>query len=146
MLHPITSIQVWAKSLGYNPVNKDHLHIIYRASEYYKLDPLLILAVIGVESSFNPNAISNKGAIGYMQIVPKWHKNKTQYFTDLSKPYSNIYLGTWILKDFINKTGSIKKALQKYNGSTNNVYSNKVLLAYNNLKEKINDRVYNQRL
>ena len=95
------------------------------------LDPLLILAVIAVESRFNPFAASDQGALGLMQIVPRFHKDKlADAGESVLSPEANIALGTRILKDAIQRGGSDAAGLQLYNGSFDDetrAYANRVL-------------------
>lgn len=73
----------------------------------YNICPELIEAVIEVESGFDANAVSPCGAIGLMQIVPKWHRSRMEALgvTDLKDPYSNILVGTDILADLFEEYG-----------------------------------------
>lgn len=86
------------------------------------VDPLLILAVVGTESSFNPKAKSKAGAEGLMQVMTKVHQEKFKAFGGRSaafEPYPNMVVGTSILKSLINRTGSVTKALKWYSGAAN---------------------------
>ena len=99
-----------------------------------KIDPLLILAVIAVESRFNPLAESVMGAKGLMQIIPRYHSDK---FGPLGgekaafDPQANIAVGATILKEYLRRTGDVADALQLYVGATTeeneNGYSGKVI-------------------
>jgi len=96
------------------------------------VDPLLILAVIAVESRFNPIARSDAGAIGLMQIIPAYHKEHLEAIRGVSllEPTANIRLGARVLKDYIRRGGNEAAGLQLYNGSsddTTNAYATKVL-------------------
>lgn len=134
----ISYIQVytWAIDKNYNLLPVNDLHIIYDAGKLYNIDPLLILAIIGIESRFIENAVSHSGAIGYMQIIPKWHNEKA---VNLYRSKHNIYTGTRIFSEYLKQSnGNIEKALQKYNGSKTKYYSNKVLISYSHLVAKVN--------
>jgi soluble lytic murein transglycosylase-like protein len=96
----------------------------YDAGEQFGLDPLLLLAVIAIESRFNPAARSVMGARGLMQIMPRLHKEKlVSYGGEVAvlDPVVNIELGAQILKEYIDRTGSLKAGLQIYNGARSDV-------------------------
>jgi hypothetical protein len=61
--------------------------VAYRAASEVGLDPLLVLAVISIESRFNPIAESAMGAKGLMQIIPKYHRAKLDLYA-VSRPCS----------------------------------------------------------
>jgi soluble lytic murein transglycosylase-like protein len=92
----------------------------YRAARDVGLDPLLVLAVISVESRFNPIAESMVGAKGLMQIIPKYHQAKLEDLggeAALWDPEANIRLGALILQEYVYRTGTIEAGLQYYNGA-----------------------------
>ena len=105
----------------------------YRASRDVGLDPLLVLAVISVESRFNPIAESVMGARGLMQIIPKYHQAKLAKLggdAALLDPESNIRLGALILQEYVHRTGTLEAGLQYYNGAFwdgSAQYANKVM-------------------
>jgi hypothetical protein len=104
----------------------------YQEASRNRLDPLLVLAVIAVESRFNPIAQSHMGAVGLMQIIPKYHTDKFDVAGGQSvlDPAVNIQVGTRVLKEYIGRTGSQAAGLQLYNGSLDDAnagYSDKVL-------------------
>ena len=108
----------------------EHAH---RVGRDLQLDPLLIIAVISIESRFNPIAESVKGAKGLMQIIPKYHTDKLQEFGGVESvfdPETNIQVGALILKEYIRLTGNIGIALQMYAGALSDQedqYTNKVM-------------------
>lgn len=96
------------------------------------VDPLLLVAVMAIESRFNPFAESPMGAQGLMQVIPKWHPDKVDVKTDkgaMFDPDTNIRVGALVLKEYIQSTGSVERALQQYNGSSDPTtpYANKVM-------------------
>jgi hypothetical protein len=100
-----------------------------------KLDPMLILAVISVESRFNPIAESAMGAKGLMQVIPRFHIEKFQPLGGEKvafDPEANIMVGASILKEYIRRTGDLVDALQMYVGASSeeheNGYSAKVMI------------------
>ena len=97
-------------------------HVI-DAANTFKLDVAVLLALIRVESGFKPEVVSNHGATGLMQIIPKWHtariveSRKVLNTYSLYEPRLNIYVGAWALRDFLGESKSLDTALLKYNGS-----------------------------
>lgn len=93
----------------------------HRAARQVGLDPLLVLAVIAVESRFNPVAESVVGAKGLMQIIPKFHRAKLDELGGeeaVFDPESNILLGARILQEYVRRTGTLEAGLQYYNGAS----------------------------
>jgi hypothetical protein len=85
------------------------------------LDPLLLLAVMAIESGFNPYAESGVGAQGLMQVMSKVHSDKFRYFGGPGaalEPLANITIGAVVLKDCIARGGSLADGLRLYVGST----------------------------
>jgi soluble lytic murein transglycosylase-like protein len=105
----------------------------YSAAHEVGLDPLLLLAVISVESRFNPIAQSVVGAKGLMQIIPKYHQAKLVQLggeAALWDPEANIRLGAFILQEYVYRTGTLEAGLQYYNGAFSDgraQYARKVL-------------------
>ncbi len=104
----------------------------YREGDRIGIDPLLIIAVIAVESRFNPIAESDMGAQGLMQVIPRFHKEHLESAATDSvlDPHANIRLGARVLKDYIKSGGTEVAGLQRYNGSSgdaSNAYATRVL-------------------
>ena len=92
----------------------------YSAAREVGLDPLLVLAVISIESRFNPIAESVVGAKGLMQIIPKFHRAKLDALGGeeaVLDPERNILAGTRILQEYVYRTGTLEGGLQFYNGA-----------------------------
>jgi soluble lytic murein transglycosylase-like protein len=106
---------------------------VFRISREYSLDPMLVLAIISVESDFNEQAKSNHGAVGLMQVIPKFHREKL-VGKDPMNPLVSIEVGSKILRDCMAKK-DIGKALKCYNGSDTNHYTKLVLKAQFDLKQ-----------
>ena len=86
------------------------------------LDPTLLLAVMAIESSFDPYAQSKAGAQGLMQVLTNVHQDKFEPFGGKSAafiPEANIRVGALILKACIAKAGSLEAGLRSYLGSPN---------------------------
>ena len=89
-------------------------NIIDSASARYGLGTDLIKAVIHVESAFNPQAVSPKGAQGLMQLMP--FNSKKYGVTNPYSPNQNINAGTKMLSKLLNKySGNLRYALAAYN-------------------------------
>jgi soluble lytic murein transglycosylase-like protein len=118
------------------------VRVAFREGQRQGLDPMLILAVIAVESRFNPIAESEQGAMGLMQIVPRFHMDKIGAAAPASilVPDANIAMGTLILKDAIRRGGSDAAGLQLYNGSFDDetrAYSTRVLTERRRLEDAL---------
>jgi soluble lytic murein transglycosylase-like protein len=114
----------------------------FREGQRHGLDPTLILAVIAVESRFNPIAQSEQGAVGLMQIIPRFHMDKIAAFgvPSILLPEANIAIGAHILKEAIRRGGSDAAGLQLYNGSFDDetrAYSTRVLTERRRLEEAL---------
>jgi len=107
------------------------------------LDPLLIIAVIGVESGFNPFSQSVVGAQGLMQVMPRYHTDKLPEdagelpFFD---PVTNVQVGARILRESISRNGGLVPGLQQFGGAINDPdrrYSTKVMTERQRLEQAI---------
>jgi soluble lytic murein transglycosylase-like protein len=119
-------------------VGKDVIHrlteTIMVVAKEFEVNPVLMLAVMSVESRFNPYAESGAGAQGLMQVMTRVHTDK---FEKLGQgvdaafhPQHNIRVGAQILADCIRRRGSGENGLKRYVGATgpsDGGYSNKVL-------------------
>jgi soluble lytic murein transglycosylase-like protein len=124
------------------PVIRDLLGAAFREGRRNGLDPLLIVAVMAVESRFNPIAQSETGAVGLMQIVPRFHVDKFDASRGESPldPATNIHVGTRVLKEYIRRAGSQVNGLQLYNGTPddeNASYATKVLEERQRLQQAV---------
>ena len=103
------------------------LRNVHYEAKRASLEPELVLAVIQVESNFDPYAISSAGAIGLMQIMPFWLK-------EIGKPGDNLFLfttnlryGCTILKHYLDREkGNRTRALMRYNGTREYGYAAQV--------------------
>lgn len=94
----------------------------FESGRQHALDPLLILAVMAVESSMNPFAESSVGAQGLMQVMTRVHSEKFEMHGGEQAaldPIANIKVGSLILKDLIRRGGSVERGLQLYVGAGN---------------------------
>jgi soluble lytic murein transglycosylase-like protein len=104
------------------------------------IDPVLLLAVISVESNFNPNTKSHAGAEGLMQVMTSVHREKYALYggtQEAIKPEVNIRVGAYILKYLIATAGSLRNGLKFYVGAANaeddGGYADKVMAERNRL-------------
>ncbi len=106
-----------------------------------KLDPTLILAVMAVESGFNPFAQSPVGAQGLMQVMTQVHSDKYESFGGklaAFDPLTNLRVGVKVLQECISRAGSLEGGLRLYVGSANleddGGYTGKVMAEYARLQ------------
>ena len=113
----------------------------YKLGTKVKLDPTLILAIMAIESGFNPFAQSPVGAQGLMQVMTKIHSGKYENFGGklaAFDPVTNLRVGVKVLQESIARAGgSIEGGLKQYVGAANlphdDGYGSKVLSEYNAL-------------
>lgn len=115
----------------------------YKESVQLNLEPLLMLSLIGIESSYRITSRSFLGAIGLTQVLPQYHQAKISTLKasnlDIKSIAGNIKLGAMILKEYLEySNGNMTNALQRYNGSLKDrskTYSNKVYAKLNILEK-----------
>ena len=104
-----------------NPIT--YKSLLYRNAGVYKIDPLLVAAIIKCESTFNPMAVSSAGAVGLMQLMPETAaelalERKIDYVNseELYKPDINIEIGFYYIQKLKKRyKGSLVLALAAYN-------------------------------
>ena len=113
----------------------------YSTARDINFDPLLILAVMAIESRFNPFAESPVGAQGLMQVMSKVHNDKFEEIGgshSALNPVVNIKVGAMILKEYVKSGGSVEAGLKRYVGAadmdSDYGYGAKVLGEYDRLK------------
>ncbi len=114
----------------------------YVLGQSNKIDPTLILAIMAIESSFNPFAQSAVGAQGLMQVMTNVHTDKYESFGGrlaAFDPVTNLRVGVKVLKDCIARAGSIEGGLRHYVGAANLAsdggYAAKVLAEHSRLRQ-----------
>jgi soluble lytic murein transglycosylase-like protein len=106
--------------------------LAYRAGSAHSVDPVLILAVMAIESRYNPVAESGMGAKGLMQVIPRFHLEKLSDHggeEKLLEPEVNIDVGAQILREYYRRLRDEELALQMYAGAFDeptSQYANKV--------------------
>ena len=126
------------------PLNAIVLEVFDLASRS-SLEPTLILAVIGIESNFNPFANSPLGAKGLMQVVPDVHAEQFAPYGGtmaIFDPKTNLRIGVKILKQCIDLTGKLEEGLRlfkagEYSLSLESDYIARVLAEQTRLKEAL---------
>ena len=126
-----------------NEAVREIVEISFSAGDKFEVDPYVVIAIIAIESSFNPLAESGAGALGLMQVMPLIHRKKFQKYGGFEKSLDvkvNIYVGTEILKNFYLRYGNYQRALLAYVGVSQNSdssYPTKVLRLRDRLKKLI---------
>jgi soluble lytic murein transglycosylase-like protein len=95
---------------------QDHIKLLINMERKYKMSSGILQNVAYEESRYNPNAISHKGALGIMQIHPKWHKNVNPY-----DPYEAIPYGAKYLHSLYERFGDWEIALAAWNWGQGNM-------------------------
>ncbi|MBI5861213.1 MAG: transglycosylase SLT domain-containing protein [Rhodocyclales bacterium] len=117
-----------------------------KAGRAQRIDPLLIVAIIGIESGFNPLAESSMGAQGLMQIIPRFHLDKVPDgageapFLD---PVINVQVGALVLEEAVRRHGGLVAGLQQYGGAVDDeehAYANRVLAEKQRLEQAASRR------
>jgi len=114
----------------------------YDIGTHAKIDPTLILAIMAIESSFNPFAQSAVGAQGLMQVMTSVHTDKYQSFGGhfaAFDPVTNLRVGVKVLQECIARAGSLEGGLRYYVGAANlpddGGYAAKVLAEHFRLRQ-----------
>lgn len=116
---------LWNQSLTPPPVRLKPRPSVYdgliaRTARQVKIDPLLIKSVMHAESDFDPNAVSSKGALGLMQLMPGTAERYG--VSHVFDPHQNVLAGARYLSDLLDHfDGSLKLALAGYNAGENAV-------------------------
>ena len=112
----------------------EFLRKVHREASRAGLSPEVVLAVIEVESRFDPYAVSTAGALGLMQVMPFWKNEIGRPDDNLINMDVNLRYGCTMLKYYLDKEdGRLREALARYNGSHGQYwYPRRVLLAWEN--------------
>jgi soluble lytic murein transglycosylase len=108
------------------PIN--YLPLILAAAQEEKVDPALLCALIRAESRFHPSAVSPRGAIGLMQIIPETAASIATSLgvddyvpADLAIPEVNVRFGSWYLRQMLDRFENTEVALMAYNAGPTRV-------------------------
>jgi hypothetical protein len=113
----------------------------FEVSKHVRLEPTLILAIMAIESGFNPFAQSPVGAQGLMQVMTAVHTDKFAHFGGTLAafdPVSNLRVGVKVLQECIARAGSLEAGLRQYvgaSGSDDGGYTSKVLAESERLQQ-----------
>lgn len=122
-------------------MTREFVRAAWQAARMQGIDPLLVLAVIAVESSFNPIAESVQGAKGLMQVIPRYHPEKFPSHEDdvsVLDPANNIHAGARIIREYLGRSGDLTAALQMYVGAPEDAeagYAGRVFTEMQRLQE-----------
>lgn len=127
LIGTVAYVGLWPALRWYYPL--EYRQAAERHAENHRIDPLLLVAVMRIESDFNPTAVSPKGARGLMQVMPEtalWAAQQmglSSFEVDqLFDPEVNIAIGSWYLATLRNQfDGDTVLALAAYNGGRTNV-------------------------
>ena len=97
-----------------------HSALIFSSAAREHVNPWMVAAVIRAESGFRPEVVSQRGAVGLMQVLPgtaRWIRGQAGIRGALTTPATNIALGTWYLSYLLGRyRGDATLALAAYNG------------------------------
>ena len=125
-----TATEVEATTDNYTygvPLASELQLFIANTCEDYDVDPALVIAMIGVESSYNSGAVGDGGnSVGLMQVQSKWHAERMARLgvTDLTNPYQNVIVGVDYIAEKLAIGSGVEWALMAYNGG--NRYADKM--------------------
>jgi len=100
----------------------------------------VVLAVMKQESEFTPEAVSNKGARGLMQVMPVvWKNYSLPYFKNMTDPVQNVHVGTLFLADLFQKFGDWQSVFRAYYAGPENYNNRKYDWYANAVRKKVAD-------
>jgi len=106
--------------ISWNSAERLFQPIVLKAANRYKVDPAMVMAIIMAESSYNPKAVSKKGAKGLMQLMPTTARSLG--VKDIFNPEHNINAGVRYFKKLLNQfDGNVELALAAYNAGSRKV-------------------------
>lgn len=115
--------------MGWNSAERHFQPMVMKAANRHKVDPAMVMAIIMAESSYNPKAISKKGAKGLMQLMPTTARSLG--VKDSFNPEHNINAGVRYYKKLLNQfDGDVKLALAAYNAGSRKVREHRGIPPY----------------
>lgn len=101
------------------PLSEDLQNHIFELCGRYEIEPVIVIAMIGKESSYDADIVGDNGrAFGLMQIQPRWHEERIESLgvSDLLDPYQNVLVGIDYLAELFDMGNSLEWTLMAYNG------------------------------
>jgi soluble lytic murein transglycosylase-like protein len=119
---------IFARMPGLDPaLHEDLARAILAEAEAVRIDPLLVLAVIEVESGYDPSAVSDAGAVGLMQLLPGTLQREAAGLgmdaRDPHDPVANVRAGVRYLRRCLDSYPDRDVALMAYNAGPNRLYA-----------------------
>ena len=116
----LPDIEITTDNYTYNVPLASELQLYIKTTcDEYGVDPALVIAMIGVESSYDADAIGDGGdSVGLMQVQEKWHGERMARLgaSDLMNPYENVTVGIDYIAEQLAQGKGIEWALHAYNG------------------------------
>ena len=112
------------------PLSADLQEHIKGLCDDYGVDMPLVLAIIGQESNYRPDAVGDNGnSLGLMQIQPRWHQARMDDLgvTDLLEPYQNVTVGIDLLAELMSENKGTEWAVTAYNAGADTADCNKAI-------------------
>lgn len=109
---------IFVENGGY--LDKDLQQGIQNICDKYGIDYALVLAIIEIESGYRNYEVSDCGAIGYMQVIPDWHKDRINRLdSNVYDPIGNVIVGVDYFSELYSKYKDVHHALMAYNMGQN---------------------------
>ena len=126
LLHKTKGLRSGANTRAYSHNRKKYTPLINSLAQKYRLDSDLVHAVVTMESAYDPRALSKKGAVGLMQLMPGTARRYG--VSDRENPEQNVTGGVRYLRDLLLQFRSVSLALAAYNAGEGAVqrYGNKI--------------------
>lgn len=122
-------------------IASEYVEYIEEICDIYNISPELVEAIIEMESAGNPDVVSTHGAVGLMQIIPKYQEERMERLgvKDLYDPYSNILVGVDFIRQLFEEYEEVYEVLMFYNDGYQGVEKSRKL-EFSEYAEKITER------